>query len=158
MKTLTIVSLLCTTMAVNGQILLNQQVSDPDKTIYSRTNNFCSFSIPPLNERYGWSHCYDSPEVSTDQWSAPTPGLCLSCDTVSWEFSVKHAYNPSSGNAWAFFLAADSNAHHMKTGTKISGYLLGVNWSGSDDTLRLWKYTNARSTVIVKTPLNWEKM
>ncbi|MFO8239589.1 MAG: hypothetical protein R6T90_01160, partial [Dissulfuribacterales bacterium] len=61
-------------------------------------------------------------------------------DTVMlWRFKIRHTYNPSSSNNWSYFLLSDSPPDEMKPGGTVSGYALGVNLSGYDDTLSLWK-------------------
>ncbi len=45
----------------------------------------------------------------------------------------------------------------MFPGGPASGIALGVNFTGSDDILKLWKIVNGNATIILQSSVNWEK-
>ena len=91
-----------------------------------------------------------------DQIALPLDSLELDARLTSWKFRIRHGYLPSSANHWAVFLAADGNELEMFPGGEINGYVLGVNFTGSDDTLKLWKMSEDHIEILATTSLNWQ--
>jgi len=52
---------------------------------------------------------------------------------------------------------ADRQISEMLPGTTLNGYAIGVNLSGNDDVLKLWKIKNGVVSPFVSTGINWEK-
>jgi len=75
---------------------------------------------------------------------------------MQWQFQIRHAYNPSSGNNWAVFLFSDKDYSQMQPAGTANGYLIGVNYTGSDDLLKLWKVSNGTASIVLQTDLNWQ--
>ncbi|MBN2348412.1 MAG: lamin tail domain-containing protein [Bacteroidales bacterium] len=111
----------------------------------------------PINGKFSLKHIYDNPLSGTDQVSLSTGMLELGKDSVSWKFKIRHGYNPSSSNNWAVFFAADKNAEKMIPETDIRGYAIGVNFSGSDDSLKIWKFSDNGFIEVLNTGLNWQE-
>jgi len=99
-------------------------------------------------------------------WDNPTPDVDLIArdlqypdlsDTVSFGFRVRHGYPPSSGNNWQLFLlAGEYNAFDEKTSNN-SAFIFGVNYSGSDDHLKLWQLLDGNALVILDTGLDYQE-
>ena len=109
-----------------------------------------------LSGLYSLHHIMDDSVGNHDQISLPLDSLVLDSELTSWEFRVRHGYHPSSANHWAVFLAADADAANMFPGGDINGYVIGVNFRGSDDTLKMWKIWNDNIEVLLKTSLDWQ--
>jgi hypothetical protein len=110
----------------------------------------------PVAGLFSLHHIYDNPDAGYDQAGIPVVNLRLKSGTTKWTFMVKHGYDPSSSNNWAFFLAADNGPSDMKPGGRINGYAAGVNFTGSDDTLRIWKIKQGIPSVVVSSKVNWQ--
>ncbi len=119
-------------------------------------NHWALSSSDALEGIYSLHHTYDNSEDACDRISCLHNPLYLDSAKCRWYFSLKYDYLPSSANNWAVFIAADRPAAYMHPDSSINAYILGVNFSGSDDMLKLWKLTNMRLTTIVNTGFNWQ--
>ena len=113
-------------------------------------------SIFAINGKYSLHHSFDNSDSGCDRIGISIMGLSPELSDTEWRFKIRHAYNPSSSNNWSFFLMSDEGPPAFGTGGTISGFALGVNLSGYDDTLCLWKIKGGSSTVVVSTSLNWQ--
>lgn len=113
-------------------------------------------SDAPLNGTYSLRHVFDNPDSDFDCISHPFGSISLDAGTTTWQFRVKHGYDPSSGNNWAFFLMSDNDAPEMHPSGSADGYAIGVNYSGSDDILKIWKISAGGGSEILNTGLNWQ--
>jgi hypothetical protein len=113
-------------------------------------------SSNPISGNYSLKHSYDNPDDGHDQVSIRFDELHLSMDTTVWTFSVLHEYTPSGSNNWSAFLLADKNAMDMHPGGSACAYVLGVNFKGSDDLIKVWKNTEQGTEEIYNTNYNWE--
>jgi hypothetical protein len=124
--------------------------------IESTTSRWSASGDSPLNGAFSLHHIFDNTVGDHDQVSVKLPTLDLSAGETSWKFRIKYDYNPSGGNNWNVFLSADADASEMFPSGAINGYVLGVNFAETDDTLRLYKITSGVREVIISTTLNWD--
>jgi len=110
----------------------------------------------PLTGSFSLHHVFDNTVGDHDQISVNIPDIDLSADVTTWKFRIKYDYNPSGGNNWNVFLSANADASEMYPSGAINGYVLGVNFAETDDTLRLYKITSSVREVITSTTLNWD--
>ncbi len=109
-----------------------------------------------LSGSYSLFHTYDNPEAGTDRISINTGVFDLDSG-INWEFSLRHGYSPSSSNKWQVFLASDKPAE-LSVGTgSLNGYVLGVNVTGSDDSLRIHLLREGKYSVLCASSVNFEK-
>ncbi|MDX9845890.1 MAG: lamin tail domain-containing protein [Tenuifilaceae bacterium] len=94
--------------------------------------------------------------ADTDRISIPLPSWDESMGSIRWRFKVNHGYNPTSGNHWAVFLSSDKDAAGMIAAEAPNGYAVGVNLTGSDDILRLYRVSSGTFSSILSTGINWE--
>lgn len=113
-------------------------------------------SLTPISGQKSLHHIFDNPEGSFDGISYHHEILCLDSTTTTWEFKVKYDYTPSSGNNWAFWLVSDQGVGGMFPAGSASGYIVGVNFTGSDDMLKLWYQNAGSSSVVFNTNFNWQ--
>jgi len=113
-------------------------------------------SIFALNGKYSLHHSFDNNDSGCDRIGIRITGLQPALSDTEWRFMMKHAYNPSSSNNWSFFLMSDEPPPAMGTGGTISGFALGVNLSGYNDTLCLWKINSGRTSIVLSTSINWQ--
>ncbi len=112
-------------------------------------------SLSPLSGKYSLWHSFDNSEAGTDCISLPLYNLHPAEGTVKWSFLIRYACDPSSSNNWCFFLLSDLPATEMIKSTGVSGFAVGVNLTGYDDTLRLWKIKNGEVQKFISTTVNW---
>lgn len=110
----------------------------------------------PLSGNYSLRHIFDNFEAGTDQVGIETYGLCLQSGTTVWQFRIRHGHNPSSSNNWTVFLVSDAPPTAMRPGGAVNGFAVGVNFTGSDDMLRLLRISNGISTIVINSGINWE--
>lgn len=108
-----------------------------------------------LNGSFSLHHLYDNTESSSDIISTHLEGLRPSEDTVRWSFIVRHGYEPSSSNNWCVYLSSQSSFPDAGQ-TRMNGFAVGVNISGSDDSLRLVRISNGEVTTVCRTKINWQ--
>jgi len=142
---------------LSGQINENFEDGTLKNWIQSTNGSWEADSLNPLSGKYSLHHSRDNPEAGVDMVSFSLKNLRSEMDSIKWSFMVRHGYNPSSSNNWSFFLLADRRISEMLPGTTLNGYAIGVNMSGYDDTLRLWKIKNGNVSPFISTGVNWEK-
>jgi hypothetical protein len=109
-----------------------------------------------IDGRFSLHHVFDNTEAGTDQAGILTDSLHPSEGTVTWNFRIRHGYDPSSSNNWAVFLMSDTDPGIYYTDDGTNGFAIGVNLTGYDDTLRLWKVKGSSLSLVVNTRLNWQ--
>ena len=109
-----------------------------------------------LSGIYSLHHVYDNPDAGTDCIALLLGGFYPGEGDASWSFVLKYGYDPSSANNWSVFLMSDAGPSGMADIKKINGFALGVNLSGSDDTLRLVKLKEGSLINVVTCGLNWQ--
>jgi hypothetical protein len=139
-----------------SQISDNFESGDLSSWTESIRGHWMSDSVSSISGKYSLHHSYDNPESGTDEIGMPLGDLKPSMGTTKWSFRVRHGYDPSSSNNWSVFLCASNGPGEMHPGGDISGFAIGVNLSGYDDTLRLWKITGGLMTTVLTTSINWQ--
>ena len=140
-----------------SQVTEDFEHSSLDQWLQNENYRWDTSSIEPLSGKYSLHHIFDNSVSSHDQIILPHNQILLDSAITTWQFSLRHGYNPSSGNNWAVFLVSDGGVNEIISGGTINGYALGVNFTGSDDTLRLWKITEGDATDIATTTVNWQE-
>ncbi len=105
---------------------------------------------------YSLHHVFDNIDTGEDQIGISIDSLHPSEGKVKWSFSLRHGYDPSASNNWSVFLMSDSDPSVLFSEGSTNGYALGVNMTGYDDTLRLWKINGSSLTPVVDCRLNWQ--
>ena len=113
-------------------------------------------TLMALSGIFSLHHVFDNAEASTDQAGIRTAGLRPALEPVTWSFLVRHGADPSSSNCWCTFLMSDKGPSMMQPGADVNGYAVGVNVTGYDDTLRLWKIKAGTATVVRSLGVNWQ--
>jgi hypothetical protein len=113
-------------------------------------------STGALEGKYSLHHAFDNFEAANDRISLLHNPLYFDLSNCVWSFDIKYDYAPSSSNNWAVFIAADRPALYMHPDSNINSYILGINYTGSDDILKLWKLSNNNLTTIINSGFNWQ--
>jgi hypothetical protein len=109
-----------------------------------------------INGTFSLHHAFDNPAAGSDCIGIPLSDLHPSEGVTRWSFTIRHGYDPSASNSWALFLMSDRDPGSFSNFADVSGFAVGVNLSGYDDTLRLHKIKNGSLSVVLKEPVNWQ--
>ena len=130
-----------------------------DEWTQSNVDRWEASATNPINGSYSLHHLNDETVSGFyhDQISIPFGTFDINAEKTFWRFQIRYEYNPSADNTWGFFLFADDDASEMYPGSAvINGYVIGVNYAGSDDLVKIWKVTAGVETVIINTDYNWQ--
>ncbi|HYX09115.1 MAG TPA: lamin tail domain-containing protein, partial [Bacteroidales bacterium] len=149
--------LLFIAMTAKAQIAYDFENGGIENWFESSTNTWGICNTAAISGLGSLCHVYDNPSSGHDQISLPLYPLSVTDSTTLWRFEIRHAYDPSSYNNWGYFLFADQPASQMYPGTNINGYAVGVNITGSDDLLKIWKFVNGEPEILLATEINWQE-
>ncbi len=139
-----------------AQVSFSFENGSADEWIFSTPDRWAADGINPLNGKYSLHHVFDNTVAGVDIALFSIEGLCPDCSDIVWEFTLRYGAEPSSSNKWAFILASDSDFEGIMTGDGFNGFVVGVNFSGYDDTLRLWQVTGGKAETVITTGVNWQ--
>jgi hypothetical protein len=122
----------------------------------SRESAWCISPDEPIRGSYSLRHNLDDSISGEDRISFSYDSLVLE-GTTSWEFLIRHGYPPSSSNKWAVFLVSDSGQENMSPSGKGNAFILGVNFTGSDDILKLWRRRGNEISYVAVTGFDWQE-
>jgi hypothetical protein len=111
--------------------------------------------VTPISGTYSLHHIFDNTASGNDRTGKELMNFHPSQDTSEWSFSVRYGYDPSSTNNWMIFLMSDAAPDLISLTGATSGYAIGVNITGSDDTLRLVKVKNGVFKTVVTSMIKW---
>lgn len=111
----------------------------------------------PIAGNFSLHHIFDNQAADHDQISHPVYTINLDSATTTWRFKIRYGYTPSGPNNWGIFLISDQYAGQMHPSGSANGYVLGVNYKGTDDQLKIWKITSGSAEEILNTGFNWEE-
>ncbi len=108
-------------------------------------------------------HSFENPDAGEDYLILSHDPLQVS-DSFFISFRVRHGYPPSAANNWQVAILADCglgmNPAMESNGipcTITGGMILGVNFMGSDDLMKLWTCKNGNCEVSCITSLNYQE-
>ncbi|NLG34973.1 MAG: hypothetical protein GX548_06440, partial [Lentisphaerae bacterium] len=95
--------------------------------------------------------------VAATNYIYAQPSYSLSADTTTWRFKLKNGnWDPSSANRFHVFLAASAADF---TGSAVDGYAVGINYTGTDDLVKLWRITDgALDSVVLASAVDWDAL
>jgi hypothetical protein len=109
-----------------------------------------------LSGKFSLHHIFDNPDAGVDRIGIRINSLHPDEGITRWSFLVRHGYDPSSSNNWSVFLMSDAAPADMSPDGGTSGFALGVNITGYDDTLRLSKVKANQITTLITCRINWQ--
>ena len=121
----------------------------------SSGSHWAIVSENPVSGEYSLSHIFDSEKDNTDWITLFHWPLEIVKNSTTWLFSLRYNYHPSSNNNWAIMLGTDCLPDNNLLVEKA--LILGVNYSGSDDMLKLWTKNEDELNLIINTGFNWEE-
>ena len=79
----------------------------------------------------------------------------LDSDTIVWRMQLKNGnWDPSGSNKFWYYLTAD----RADLSSGVNGYAVGVNFTGTDDLLKIWRIQNGSvSSTVIASSLDWDE-
>jgi hypothetical protein len=139
-----------------GQIIENFESGNLSDWIQSPEGHWNTDYSNPVIGTGSLHHSFDNSEAGLDVIGTVITNLHPDKGNTTWSFIVRYGYDPSASNNWALFIMSDSDPASARNGQGINGYAVGVNQTGYDDTLRLWKVKNGVFSTVVNSHLNWQ--
>ena len=103
-------------------------------------DRWCCDSLQTIEGASSLHHCFDNPEEGCDYMVLKHEPINFT-DSFSVSFRIRHAYAPSSQNNWQLAVAAELSDLGESSGGEpqiLSGIVVGVNYTGSDDLVKIW--------------------
>ncbi|MCK4749003.1 MAG: lamin tail domain-containing protein, partial [Bacteroidales bacterium] len=139
--------------------------NDSSGVVESCLHGWCK-QIPPgrwessqegaISGKFSLHHSYDNTEAGCDFFLIPHDPLEVQ-DSLSISFRIRHGYPPSSANNWQVAILSDLETEGDNGGKISGGLILGVNYNGSDDLVKLWKCQDDGIDLICNTSLNYQE-
>lgn len=139
-----------------GQIVENFESGILSGWIQSSPGKWIADPVSPISGSFSLHHIFDNPDAGSDRIAIETKNFHPSLALSGWTFTIRHGYDPSSSNNWAVFLMSSSAPDLMSVAPGTSGFAIGVNINGSDDSLRLVKIKDGQATTVVNCGINWQ--
>jgi hypothetical protein len=139
-----------------GQIVENFESGSTINWVQSPENRWNADTTASLSGRFSLHHVFDNPDAGTDRIGIRVNNLHPSEGITRWSFLVRYGYDPSSLNNWSVFLMSDKGPESMSPEAGTNGFAVGVNLTGSDDTLRLWKVKGNIISTVINCGINWQ--
>ncbi|TFH33173.1 MAG: lamin tail domain-containing protein, partial [Bacteroidia bacterium] len=155
MKNLLLISLLLP-LASYGQVSYDFESGDLSGWVFNYPGRWSVDNDLPLSGIGSLHHIFDNNVAGIDVAAIDISTIRPDLDTVSWQFCLRYGYDPSSSNNWGIYLSSDSEVASMIPGGNASGFIIGVNLSGYDDTLRIWRSSSGNLVKVVTTGINWQ--
>lgn len=120
---------------------------------------WCKDTVLPIAGGSSLHHHFDSSQESCDYLVFRHDPLNIQ-DSFAVSFRIRHGFLPSSMNNWQLAIGAawisGSDGEDGVPGIQ-SGLILGVNYTGSDDLLKIWQVDEGLSWVLCPTTLNYQE-
>ena len=139
-----------------GQIIENFESGNINNWVQNIDGRWKADSSGSISGRFSLHHVFDNPDAGIDRIGIPIKNLHPSQGLTRWTFLIRHGYDPSSSNNWSVFLLSDTEPATMSAEGGTNGFALGVNLTGFDDTLRLWKVKGNVLTTVINCRINWQ--
>ncbi len=123
----------------------------------STDNHWAIDTLSPVSGNASLHHNFDNSDAGYDIVSYCHDPLVFDSAITSWQFAVVYDYKPSGSNNWAFWIAQDTDVSNLFPSGDASGYVLGVNYKGTDDIIKLWSQNEDGISVLLNTSFNWQE-
>ena len=143
-------------LQASAQICENFESGILSNWVQGKENHWLADTTFSLSGNFSLHHIFDNPDAGTDQIGVSLSDLHPDEGVTRWSFLLRYGYEPSAANNWSVFLMSDTEPAVTGPGGNTHGFAVGVNLSGSDDTLRLWKINGALISTIISSRINWQ--
>ncbi|MDP4224561.1 MAG: lamin tail domain-containing protein [Bacteroidota bacterium] len=139
-----------------GQIMENFESGLSSGWIQSPDGHWNTDNANSISGMSSLHHSFDNAGSGNDRIGIAINSFHPGEGTSGWNFKLRYGCEPSSSNSWAIWLMSDAGPAYMPDNTSANGFAVGVNLTGYDDTLRLWKMKNGNPAAVVSTGINWQ--
>lgn len=152
MRVILILTLLANICLGQQVVTYNFETGDLSEWIQKPENRWAISTTSPLSGSASLRHGFDNSIAYADTIYRALPMWDIDKGDITWRFLIRHGYDPSASNSWWVYLMTNSD---IANGSQ-SGYAVGVNLTGSDDLLKLWRIENGTAQVILTSTLDWQ--
>jgi hypothetical protein len=139
-----------------SQIIVNFETGQIPGWVQSPDGHWNADNSGSISGIYSLHHSYDNPESGNDRIGLAVNNFHPGEGTASWSFTIRYGCDPSSSNNWVVWLMSDANPTSFLNDPGPSGFAVGVNQTGYDDTLRLWKVKDGIFNSVISSRINWQ--
>ncbi len=139
-----------------GQIIVNFESGNLSGWVQSPDGHWNTDNASSISGMYSLHHSYDNPDAGTDRIGFAVKNFHPGEATSRWSFTIRYGCDPSSSNNWAVWLMSDTDPVSFPGNPGPNGFAAGVNQTGYDDTLRLWKVKDGIFSPVISTGINWQ--
>jgi len=121
--------------------------------------HWCYDTIHPIKGGASLQHSFDNTEEGCDYLVLRHDPLNTSTP-FSTSFRIRHGYPPSSMNNWQLAIGAtfyEGQNQNWSVPFIRDGLVIGVNYSGSDDLVKIWRVENGLVDILCTTTLNYQE-
>jgi hypothetical protein len=112
---------------------------------------WCCDTIAPITGTSSLHHSFDNPAEGCDYLIFRHDPL-ITGNPFSIRFRIRHGFPPSNMNNWQLAVGAAFGEARI-----LSGLLLGVNFTGSDDLVKIWQVDQGMAEILCSTSLNYQE-
>jgi len=112
---------------------------------WNNTSNWSSSNSVPVSGTYSLRLNAPAAQTTSYIYTQPT-SYNLSNGDTTWRFNIKTNYAPSTNNRAFYYLTSNQT-----TLTSASGYVVGFNFVGSDDLIKLCKSASGTGTALISS-------
>jgi hypothetical protein len=120
---------------------------------------WCCDTQAPITGSSSLHHSFDNSQEGCDYLIFRHDPLHTG-DPFSFTFRIKHGFPPSSMNNWQLATGAvfdDGSLSADGEARILSGLVAGVNFTGSDDFVKIWWVDQGKAEVLCSTSLNYQE-
>ncbi|MCF8378796.1 MAG: lamin tail domain-containing protein [Bacteroidales bacterium] len=155
MKNLCLVFSLCP-IFLWGQVKIDFESELSDRWEQSPSGRWGVSAEGALEGSKSLAHVFDNPESGCDLISYFLGEIDTDA-AIRWKFVLHHNYNPSGSNNWGVYLLSTNRASAIPEDMDQCALILGVNQTGTDDSLKLWFQEGSKLSLLINLGINWEK-
>ncbi len=132
-------------------VILSDDFESRDLNFWENTEDWTVSSYKYINGSNSLKHNLTN-AIGSSCVVCPLSNIQIGSESIFWEFLLHNSdWDPTSSNFFVFHLLMDFNDPELADNL----YSVGINLSGSDDRLSLWKTDNENVQLLVKSDFDW---
>ncbi|RXQ96516.1 lamin tail domain-containing protein [Ancylomarina salipaludis] len=137
----------------NESLILSDDFESPSLNLWENITDWTVSTYLPIEGTNSLKHNLTN-AIGDSYILQPISEIQIGSESIYWEFILKNSdWDPSSTNFFVFHLLMDFNGPELAD----QFYSVGVNLSGSDDLLSLWKTNDGDSELLIKSDFDWNE-
>jgi len=137
----------------DNALVLSDEFESQGLTAWENSDDWTSSSYLPIRGKQSLKHNLSN-AIGRSYILRPLVDIRPGEESIFWEFCLKNSdWDPSSTNNFVFHLLMDFNDPDLADYL----YSVGVNLSGTDDKLSLWKTVDGGAEVLIKSDFDWNE-